>query len=598
MATEGGWELARPWLDVAETLKTDEHARLLGPVISAMSRMIRTEQDFTSQDADRFVALIERVPNTGVVPQGQQIASSGPNVMSALVRTWKVVGHKGDAEDALIAAKAVTTSALDLAERILAIELVSRWVDEWKDATRQPEGQSEAAVAPEIIAALVEAISQPDLLSPISVHLPHLTDALESRSKPLVLNIANQVKACLDDGHYEQAESIAVSVVDALGPMPNGTVNEAVRTLLEPISPEADPTSPAVQMSCRIIPRVAGLNHGKQALENEARRWADRIMQYGKHDDRALIEGFRALEEAAPQIVTPLVPQVYSQVTGYLGNSDGRIERLRVLATFPWNDNDGYLSNALQRLDEHWKTVPEDDRHAVFELVLRDSRTSDVVARFHERLVLHVEEYPAGRTSAVATQELRRLSSEQRGQVFAAAAGIHGSVTSALKECDNDEIASILAAHSSDASIERLLEAIPADRRTKVAGVALIAITKTESVPDTVILAIAASCDQDGLQQAASAALASLPSSNPVAESALRVYRHAIDKGAKRDNRRVSELIVEMLPDATEAVAGLLGRAAKGQQTLSKNAYDCLKRLRKNESLSHLAAAFDSARNS
>ena len=70
MHTQGGWELAKPWLDVAEKLRTDEHARLLEPVVGAMSRMIRAEQDFTNDHADRFVALTERVPNTGVVPRG------------------------------------------------------------------------------------------------------------------------------------------------------------------------------------------------------------------------------------------------------------------------------------------------------------------------------------------------------------------------------------------------------------------------------------------------------------------------------------------------------------------------------------------------
>ena len=62
--------------------------------------------------------------------------------MSTLVRIWKMVGHEGDADDALIAANAITTSTLDLAERILAIELVFRWIDEWKEATRHPMGRA------------------------------------------------------------------------------------------------------------------------------------------------------------------------------------------------------------------------------------------------------------------------------------------------------------------------------------------------------------------------------------------------------------------------------------------------------------------------
>lgn len=596
MHTQGGWELAKHWLNVAETLKTDEHAHLLELVVSAMTRMIRTEQDFTREHADRFVALTERVPNTGVVPRGQQIASSGPNVMSALVRIWKVVGHEGDADDASFAADAITTSTLDLAERILAIELVSRWVDEWKEATRQSEDDGETDVAREILDTLLESISEPDLIGQVCLCLPQLADALEYEAEDLVQGVANRAMAFLDDDQVEQAESIAISVVQALGYMPSETVNEAVRTLLEPILSESDPTSAAVQMSRRIIPRVARLDNGEQALETEARRWADRIMQAGAHDDRSLIEGFRALKEAAPQIVTALAQQVYSQVNNYLHDDYGRTERLRVLATFPWND-DGYLSNALERLDEHWEAVPEDDRHAVFQLVPRDTETSAVVGRFHERLVTAVESDPSGRTSAVATKELHRMSSEQRGKVFTAATGIHSSVTASLKECDNDEIGSILAVHSNDESIGRLLDAVPSDRRTEVSRVALITITETDSVPDSIIGNIADSCDQDGLQQAAEAALASLPSSNSAAESALRVYRHAIDRGSQRDKRRVNQLVTEMLPEATETVANLLGRATHGQWKLSNQAYACLRQLRENESQAHLAAVFDSARN-
>ena len=353
MHTQGGWQLAKPWLDVAEQLRTDEHARLLEHVVSALSRMIRTEQDFTGEDADRFVALTERVPNTGVVPRGQQITAPGPNVMSALVRSWKVVGHQGNAEDALFAANAATTSTLGVAERKLAIELVSSWIDEWKEAIRQPEGEDETDLAAEVLGHLLEVVSQPDLLAQVSIHLPQLTEALEDEAHELVIGVANGVKACLDSGDIDRAERIAVNVVVALQAMPDYTVNEATGSLLEPISSDADPASPAVQMSCRIVTRIANLANGEQALENEARRWTDSIIRHGAHDDRALIEGFQALKATAPQIVTAHEPQVYSQVSNYLHDDHGRTGRLRVLATFPWND-DGYLSHALDRLDEHW----------------------------------------------------------------------------------------------------------------------------------------------------------------------------------------------------------------------------------------------------
>ena len=125
---------------------------------------------------------------------------------------------------------------------------------------------------------------------------------------------------------------------------------------------------------------------------------------------------------------------------------------------------------------------------------------------------------------------------------------------------------------------------------------ALIAITKTEGVPDTVIVAVVDSCDQGRSPTGSSAALASLPSSNPVAESALRVYQHAIDKGAERDTRRVSELIVKMLPDATEGGGRSPGPCSQGSAESKQECLRLLKRLRGDESLSHLATAFDSAR--
>ena len=173
-----------------------------------------------------------------------------------------------------------------------------------------------------------------------------------------------------------------------------------------PFTPRLIPPAPPCKCPVVSSPALPDSATVSRYSKCEARRWVDRIIRRGAHDSRALIEGFRALKEAAPQIVTAHIPQVYSQVSNYLGQSAGRTERLRVLATFPWNDNDNYLSNALERLDEYWETVPDDDQHAVFQLVLRNLGISDVVARFHERLVVAVEADPAGRTSAVATKEL------------------------------------------------------------------------------------------------------------------------------------------------------------------------------------------------
>ena len=122
-----------------------------------------------------------------------------------------------------------------------------------------------------------------------------------------------------------------------------------------------------------------------------------------------------------------------------------------------------------------------------------------------------------------------------------------------------------------------------------VASQSLTKMTTLADVSDELVEVIASCVDESRLQHATEAALdAAAEPAN--AESALRVAIGASRRGIGLNAQKVDNLIKELLPEATDDVARLLGTAAR-RRTLSGAPADTLKQLRKSKSSA--ANAFD-----
>lgn len=591
LPNEGGWALARPWLAVADELTSEAHQELLEAVVLATVRSLRSEDGFSDDDRDRLSALVSRAPTASAAPSASQLATSGRNTESAFVRIWDVTCHTGTPEDAFLAAQTAADASVSTADRLLAIRLSAAWSKSWADAIWETDEGSRVAAADEIVAELVTAAGQPELLEAISDFLPTLASSLADQAVPLVNAIAVEAENLRANGSLADAEGATAGVIASLDSLSQEHVNPLVAQMLSPIAPDAEPGTLEVEMACRLLPHISATDHGKVGLEPVADSWSARIRAGGTHDDRCVIAGFRALNSAAPDLVAARAPAVYQQVDQLLQQGDDVAGRLRNLATFPWTDAE--LNGVLTHLDSRWDNVSEDARLAALELSARAPSGAPYIATFNERIVAAAETNPSGRPAALAAETLQRMSAGQRAQVFVSAVSGHQAVRSAWEQVPDDEAAAVIVVHADGPAAAALLEALPVGRQSTVAEQAMLEVSSTEGVPEDVVNALANFCEPAGLQRAADAALAADASSSAAAGPVLQVAVTAAAKGATLDSDRVDRLIVAILADASDEVASLLAQAAKGRRRLSDEATDLLRQLRKDGSSA--VSAFDSA---
>jgi hypothetical protein len=597
LPSEGGWDLARPWLDVTQLLDTDDHEALLHAIATALTGMVRSESGFTAEDGDHLVTLVGRVRSPDLAPRATQLSQRGPNTQSTFVRLWSLTGHQGDALDTTLAVDTAREPGVETAVRQTAVGLVADWAEAWKDATRrgpEDEEQEDLPVAPELLEGLANAASDPTMANAVGGALPALAQALGERIAPLLDAVTAEAEARRDDGNTDDADAIAFDVVDALRTLPEAMVTSTVARLLTPIGGDLDPTAAAVEHAYRLIPRIVELEHGRAALASVADTWSTAIRRAGEHDDRSRLEGFRVVARALPDVIAERAATIYSQVEQLLQGNDDPVGRLRVMAQFPWPDEQ--VTAVLTQLDARWDAVPDDSRLSALALVDQAPDSFELLGRYLDRVVNAVDREPVGPASSLAAGQVQRMSDDQRRRLFVAGAGVHTSVTEVWAEAGDDDVAATVAQHADGVGARRLLDSLSEARRPSAARKALAEIAATDNIPEDLVGSVADACDSSGLREAADAALGELPAPNPRAASALRVLLAAASRGVSADSERVDRLIPEMLPAASDEVARLLGAATRGRRRLLTEAHECLKQLREDEDGRHLAAAFDAAR--
>lgn len=597
--SEGSWELARHWLDVADDLNPARYGELHEQIVLSLVRSIRSEDGFTSEDAERVVSLAENPlkHDTSAAPNAEDLADEGPNTRSAFVHLWQITRHEGSVANALLAARAAADADIDLEVRMQAMYETAEWVDTWVDAEWDNEDQAESGeVSDVILSHLIDAARDPDARFGAASVIPDLVEALGSRAGQLMSAVTDAVER---DPGAADAKTAAQALVQAAmrvqGTDFESSVDEHVARLLEAIDSDSDPSDPAVQLALGLIPAVAGSKAGELILEPQVQRWSSRLIDVDDTDHRNRLRGLRAAFGSNPSLIEHQADAQYllDQSRQYIDSGSHPERRLRVLARFPWPDSQ--VEPALSIIVQHWENLPRDAHDEAFRLVNSASDEFDQMTRIHNLMAQAVESEPHGTVSEIAAAEIKRMRPTAARAVLASAVGKHEAVTDAWNSLDTDTAAEYIAQTTEATDITRLLSSLPEEHRAQTALTAMRLMASTAGITEAAVRAAASECDVSGLAEVAQTAITELQEQqgNPV--NALRVIVAARESQADVDTDALQEMVIVLLPQCSLEVAGLLGRSLKGTR-LTRELRTTLSQLRGGEANEkRIAGAFDAA---
>ena len=598
LPNEGSWGLGREWLDPAENLDARDHSDLMTAAVTAMAKSIRSEQGFSSEDGDRLVRLAGTAlrDHPDAAPPSSTLVNGGTNTKATLVRLWQITGFDPDAADCLFAAETAADQSVAAAARRTAVGLVTEWVDVWESAEYEEEPDSPPEpISGDIVARLVDAARDAEIALAVLDALETISAALDSGTADALLDAAVSIaEHSLQEQRTEDAESAARRTIEAAGHHPD-LLDRYSRRLLTHIDSESDPSDPAVRTGLGLIAIVAETNGGEEVLEAIAAEWRDGLRQHGEHDGRTRTQGFQMLHQVLPRLVEENADPILNDLHQRISSNDDPANRLRTVATFPWPEQ--VQARAVEVLDDHWDSIDDETQTDAFGLFARIEPDEDLQARFHPRLVNATEADPYSRAAAIATSERTHMSPHYRRSVYVAAVGRHEHATRAWRSAADPEIADTIAHGANDSeTARRLIEALPDDRRSEAAASSLHLIVTTDSVPDPVVAALAASVQPDALQAAADAALTAIDDGTAILASSLHVLSAAKNRGAAVPTRRVTSAAAKRLPEASVEAAEVFGRMLQGVRIRGGLA-EVLKDMRKGQHAAQAAAeAFTTAR--
>ena len=602
LPAEGGWPLGAAWLDPADGFDSVDHQELLRAAVTAMAHSIRSDEGFTAQHGDRLIALAAEAVagDAAASPSSSNLLKPGPNARATLVRLWEITGYEGDPGDCLFAAGTAADSTVPADARRVAVERVVAWVDTWAHADLDvDEGDgAQTSVAEKIVDLLLQAARDTETLRAVVDGLPLVSKALAEGEADdfvsvLLDGVASVSEELRDERRIPEAESSACQVIASVGAS-GASLPEYAARLLSPINTEADPADPAVQMALRLVHIVAGSEGGEEALSALATEWSSGLRTGGDHDGRTPTDGFQALSRLMPQLIEQHAESIMQSLEQHINAGYNPSERLLTVALFPWPTD--LRSHALQILDSGWEQAADETRAAAFALLTRSDCEGDSLARFHDRLIAAIEAGQRGRVVKAAVDEIGRMSDDTRGTLYAAAVGTHDAVTQMWSDTSLEDAAAVIAGSTEDdQTVERLIEAIPVERRAALADASLVRITSTEDVPEAVVDAVARYGSTVGLRTAADTALSEIEAGSVMITSALRVLAAAKRRGTEIDKKRLTDAAVSVLPSANAAVGGLFGRLFN-RIPPGRRLMNVVKNIRQNPGTATVAEAFDAAR--
>ncbi len=596
---EGSWGLARTWLGAAEALDPAGYEDLCKQLAVSLVRSVRSEDGFSSADADRLVRFVKAAAagEADAAPNAEDLSNKGPITRSAFVRLWQATGHEGSGDDALLAAEAADDADIEPDVRRSAIRQTVAWMDEWVDAEWESEKEAESGeICDAIIGNLAAATRDRETLTAIADTLPELAVALGPQAEPLMSAATEAaLEIAGDDASADGVAKALVAVVDAVaGTEHENAFDQHPHRMLEAINSDNDPSDPAAKLAIRLIPVAAQTETGRTILGQQAQQWSERLIGAGDADHRNRIAGLRAVFDAYPSLIADHAnaEHILNQTQQFINGGSHVEERLQTLARFPWPDH--LIEPALAAIDQHWELVPDDLRAEALELVVKASDDFDALPRLHNRIANTVQAEPHGATSKIAATETRRMSPDAARLVFGSAVGRHDAVTTAWDSLDADTAAQHIVHETHDAdTVTRLLDALAPESRAPTATAAMILAATTAAIPEAAVRAVANCCDTSGLTQAAQTALDSLSDNGQVMASALQVIIVARENGAEVDTDIVQDVAESLLQGTTPYIAGLLGRSLKGKRQTS-GLKDTLRALRREASdAGSIAGEFD-----
>jgi len=599
---EGSWDLGSEWLDAAESLDPTDYSDLRRAAVTAMSRCIRSEQNFTEQHRDRLVTLAAATVrgHADAAPDSAALVESGPNTRAALMHLWDITGHQGDADDSEFAAETAADTDVPTPARRVAAERVAAWTPVWQSAQLPREGAEDPEDVYDtrypIVECLVSAAHDNEVLSAVSNGLPTIVEHLagDETADTLLDGITTVAKGLLDEGNVNEARQALHKVVEAAG-HDRDLLDSKARELLDPISSQNDPADPEVAMALRLIPSVAEAGNGPDVLAAIAEDWQDQLRQSGHHDGRTVTEGFKALPEDLGKIIEENAPLALQDLRSHIERQDDPTNRLRTIAKFPWPAALG--PEAVEVIDAHWDNVSDDTTLHAFDLCTRTELDTDTQARFHDRFIVAVQADPFGGVTRTAVEVMHAMSARNRAALYIAASGKHSEATRAWAEADEVERAETIAKFTPDAdAARRLFESLPQSRRNPMSQASLIKIITTADVAAEVVATVASYASPQDFDAVVAAALSELEQDTPTLISALRVLHSARTHGARLESRKITAAAVAHLPEASPAAGGLFGQLIH-VKTLGRTLQGVLKEMEKgSERARATAEAFRAAR--
>ena len=580
----GSWDLGLEWLEVAESLDPIDYSDLRRAAVTAMSRCIRSEKNFTEQHGDRLVALATATvrDHADAAPDSTDLVDTGPNTRAAFVRIWGITGHQGSADDSEYAAEVAADPDVPTAARRVAAERVAAWARVWESAQLLQEGAEDPEdlydVRTSIVPSLVAAAQDPEVLAAVSDGLPAILEQLagDETADALLDGIVAEAEGLLAEGDVNGAGHALRRVVEAAG-HDWDLLDGKARHLLDPIGSQNDPADPEVATALALVPAVAYTDDGPQVLSSIAAEWRDHLRRSGQHDGRAVAEGFKALPEDLSEIVEENAQLVLQDLRGHIERQDDPANRLHTIATFPWPAE--LRPEAAETLDAHWDDVADDTMLHALDLCTRTELDADAEARFQDRLVAATQVDPFGSVTRVAVAMMQSMSARNRAAVYIAAVGRHSDATQAWIDAEELERAEAIADFTADASTaKRLLESLPQAHRAATSRATLIKITTTSDVATEVVATAASYAEREGLEAAVQAAVSELQEDAPALVSTLSVLHEVRTYAVRPDTRKVTSAAVAHLPEATPAAGELFGQLIE-VRTLGRTLQGVLKEM-------------------
>lgn len=599
LPNEGSWELARDWLDVADALDRARYGELHERIVLSLVRSIRSEDGFTSEDAERVVSHAENPlkHKMSAAPNAEDLAKEGPNTRSAFVHLWQITRHKGSAANALLAARAAADAGIDLNVRMQATYETADWVDEWVDAEWETEDQAEFGEISEVILGhLVDAARDPDARSGVTSVIPDLVAALGSGADQLLSAVADAV---VQDPGSANGKSAADALVKAAmrveGTDFESSVDEYVTRLLEAIDSDSDSSDPAVQLALGLIPALAGSDASERILAPQVQQWSSRLFEVDDSDHRNRLRGLRAAFDGNPALIEHQANAQYllDQSRQLIDSGNHPEQRLRVLARFPWPGSQ--VEPALSIIVQHWENLPGDAHDEAFRLVNRASDEFDQMTRIHNLMAQVVESEPHGTASMIAAAEIKRMRPDAARAVFASAVGKHEAVTGIWSDLNAETAAEYVVQTTDAADIARLLGGLPKELRAETALAATTLMASTAGITEAAVRAVTGECDVTALAEVARAAISGLAEQPANQVSALHVIVAARERQAEVNTDALQTEATSLLPQSSPEISGLLGRSLK-ETRLMRELRDVLRGLRQGDADERrIAGAFDSA---